>query len=115
MYKLVVLACTIAAVAAEADPVVAYAHGLGYGHGYANIAGYPYGAYGAHLGGYAAAPLGAYAAGPIAHPAPLVAAAPVAPIAAHAYALPPVRTIENAPVVETVVEPVEQWGYKIAY
>jgi len=26
-----------------------------------------------------------------------------------------VRTVAEAPIVETVVEPVEQWGYKVAY
>jgi len=126
MYKLVVLACAVAAVAAEADPTLAYANGLGY-------AGLPYaaGAYAAplHAGAYAPLHAGAYAAGHVvtgyAHHAPAVVAhaAPVAApaVVAHAapaagaYALPPVRTIQEAPIVETVVEPVEQWGYKVAY
>ena len=34
---------------------------------------------------------------------------------ARAYALPPVRQVAEAPIVETIVEPVEQWGYKVAY
>jgi len=34
---------------------------------------------------------------------------------ARTYALPPVRQVAEAPIVETVVEPVEQWGYKVAY
>jgi len=48
--------------------------------------------------------------------APVAVAAPVAPVAhAHAYALPPVQRIAEAPIVEQIVEPVEQWGYKVAY
>jgi hypothetical protein len=35
--------------------------------------------------------------------------------AAAAYALPPVQTINEAPIVEQTIEPVEQWGYKVAY
>merc|ERR1719234_1316024 len=31
------------------------------------------------------------------------------------YLAPPVRTIAEAPIVEQAVEPVEQWGYKVAY
>ena len=31
------------------------------------------------------------------------------------YALPPVRQVAEAPIVEQIVEPVEQWGYKVAY
>ena len=59
-----------------------------------------------------------YAAAPVAVPAPY-AGVPVAhglglPEAA-TYALPPVRAVAEAPIVEQVVEPVEQWGYKVAY
>merc|ERR1719495_797065 len=69
MYKLVVLACAVAAVAAEADPTLAYANGLGY-------AGLPYaaGAYAAPIHAAAYAPY--HAAGHIAtgyaHAAPAV-------------------------------------------
>merc|ERR1719445_2857637 len=100
MFKLCVLACIVASVAAEADPV------------------HP----------YAAAPLAAHAtyaaAAPVAHAtyaaaapviAPAVAAAPVVAPAASAYALPPTQIVNEAPIVEQVVEPVEQWGYKVAY
>ena len=74
--------------AADADAVLPYAYA---GHpGYA-VAGHP---------GYA------YAGHHIAH-APV--AAPVQ------YALPAPREVVNAPVVEQVVEPVEQWGYSIRY
>merc|ERR1719402_1027314 len=120
MYKFVVLACAVAAVAAEADPSLAYANGLHYAAG-----AYPT----LHAAGaYAALPAAGYAAGyapyaagyaPINY-APAVHA-PVAPAVVHAapaasaYALPPVRTRAEAPIVETVVEPVEQWGYKVAY
>merc|ERR1740119_70632 len=117
MYKLVALACVVVSVAAEADPVYAYANGL------ASAAAY----HGAVLP--AAAPVAAYAAAPaytlpatyaaaapLAHAtyaaaAPVIAAAP----AASAYALPPVQTYNEAPIVEQIVEPVEQWGYKVAY
>ena len=71
-----------------------------------------------------------YAAGYAA--APAVAAAPVAPVAyahnvpaavshslglpeAATYGVPAARQIQEAPIVETIVEPVEQWGYKVAY
>merc|ERR1711970_1376693 len=95
MYRLVVLALAVASAAAEADPQVAYANGLAYGHAYAGFAApYPYAAH-----GIAAAPLAA---------AP-VAAAPVA------YAHPAPVAVAQAPIVETIVEPVEQWGYKVAY
>jgi len=62
-----------------------------------------------------------YATGPahIAHPVPAEAAAiPSAGLGlpeAGAYALPPVRQVAKAPIVENFVEPVEQWGYKVAY
>jgi hypothetical protein len=122
MFKLVVLACAVAAVSGAADPILAYANGLHYGGAYANLAYAPAAAYGyaapAAAYGYAApaaaygyAPAAAYAAGAA------YAAAPVA-YAAHApaaYALPPTQVVNEAPIVEQVVEPVEQWGYKVAY
>ena len=48
--------------------------------------------------------------------ATVAAAAPVvaAPVATN-YALPPTRVIEEAPIVEQVVEPVEQHGYSVRY
>merc|ERR1712212_779439 len=45
--------------------------------------------------------------------APAYAAAPI--LAANKYAVPAPRVIEEAPIVEKIVEPVEQWGYKIKY
>merc|ERR1711970_1713219 len=93
MYRLVVLALAVASAAAEADPQVAYANGLAYGHAYAGFAApYPYAAH-----GIAAAPLAA---------AP-VAAAPVAYAGlglpeASAYVLPPPRAVAETPIVETI-------------
>merc|ERR1712106_242787 len=62
-----------------------------------------------------------YATGPasVYHPVP-AAAAPI-PAAglglpeAATYGLPPVRQVAKAPIVENFIEPVEQWGYKVAY
>jgi hypothetical protein len=120
MYKLVVLACSLSMAAAVADPTVAYAAGLPYGHAYQGFAG----AY-AH-----AAPVAyAHAAAPVAYAHAAVAPVAVAPApyrgvpVAHSlglpeaatYALPPTRQVAEAPIVEQVVEPVEQWGYKVAY
>merc|ERR1712007_78960 len=103
MYKLFVLAAVLAAATAEGYYPAGYA-GCG-GLGYAGLGGL-YGGYGAYPGygayGYAA---GAYAA-PLAA-APLAAA----PIAAN-YAVPAPRVLQEAPIVEQIVEPVEQWGYK---
>jgi hypothetical protein len=111
---------------------VAYANGLAYGGAYTGFAApYPYAAHGiapAAYAGLAAAPLGvapaayapaayapaAYAAAPIAAPL-AVAHAGLGLPEARAYALPPVRQIQEAPIVEQIVEPVEQWGYKVAY
>ena len=79
---------------------------------------YPYAA-----AGVAAAPA-AYAAAPVAAaPAHVAYAHNVpAPVShslglpeAATYVAPPVRQVAHAPVVEQVVEPVEQWGYKVAY
>lgn len=96
---------------------MAYANGLAYGGAYAGFAApYPYAAHGIAPAAYAGL------AAPVAAP---LAAAPiaVAPIAhaglglpeARTYALPPVRQVQEAPIVEQIVEPVEQWGYKVAY
>merc|ERR1711872_270508 len=117
-----VLACAVAAVAAEADPSLAYANGLHYAagayptlHAAGAYAALPAAGYAAGYAPYAAgyAPIN-YAAAVHAPVVPAVHAA-VAPAvhaaAAPAYALPPVRTRAEAPIVETVVEPVEQWGY----
>ena len=139
----VVLAVAVAAAAAEADPQLAYANGLGYGHAYAGFAGYPaaYGAAPAYAG-YAAPAYAAhaYAAAPVAAVAHAVPAPYVGTPVAHGlglpeaatYVAPPVRAVAEAPIVEQVpsikspfvlfltshlqvVEPVEQWGYKVAY
>merc|ERR1719298_280968 len=100
MYRLVVLACAVATAAAEADPAVAYANGLT----------------------YAAAPV-AVAAAPavdltpraIPHAVPAAVSHSLGLPEAAGYALPPVRQVQEAPIVEQFVEPVEQWGYKVAY
>merc|ERR1712168_1070085 len=69
----------------------------------------------AGLGYGLAAPAYGYAAAPLAA-APLAAAPLAAPVlAANKYAVPAPRVIEEAPIVEKIVEPVEQWGYKIKY
>merc|ERR1712123_238321 len=119
MYKLVFLSACVATTFSQAVPIAAYA---GYG------AGYP----GAFAGGYAAGPA-AYAAAPAAYaaapaipaayaaslPAPAAAAAiPAAGLGlpeAATYGLPAVRQVAKAPIVENFIEPVEQWGYKVAY
>merc|ERR1712193_269147 len=98
MYKLFVLAAVLAAATAEGYYPAGYA---GYGGlGYAGLGGL-YGGYGAYPGygayGYAA---GAYAA-------PLAAAPLAAPIATN-YAVPAPRVLQEAPIVEQIVEPVEQ-------
>jgi len=115
MYKLFVLAAVLATATAEGFYPAGYAgiHGGLYGHGYAGLAGY--GAYGAYGYGAGLGHLG-YAA-PVAAAAPVVAAAaPViaAPVA-NRYAVPAPRVLQEAPIVEKIVEPVEQWGYKIKY
>merc|ERR1711981_1131694 len=100
MYKLFVIAAVLATAAAEGFYPAGYA---GYGGLYpAGLAGLPYGA------GYAGA-YGAYGyAGALAAPA-VVAPAPAT------YAVPAPRVVQEAPIVEKIVEPVEQWGYKIKY
>merc|ERR1711936_839682 len=102
--QIIMLRFVVLAVA-DADPQVAYANGLGYGHAYAGFAG----AYPTAYAGYAAP---AYAA-------PAYAAAPVAPVAhavpapyvgtpvahglglpeAATYVAPPVRAVAEAPIV----------------
>merc|ERR1711894_326370 len=114
MYKLFVLAAVLAAATAEGYYPAGYA---GIGGLYANgLAGLPYGAYGAYgYGGALAAPA-AYGYAGLA--APAFAAAPVvaAPLPApRQYAVPAPRVVAEAPIVEKIVEPVEQWGYKIKY
>merc|ERR1711981_291109 len=119
MYKLFVIAAVLATAAAEGFYPAGYA---GYGGLYpAGLAGLPYGAgyagaYGAYgYAGAVAAP--AYAAPAYAAPAvaaPVVAAPVVAPAPAP-YAVPAPRVVQEAPIVEKIVEPVEQWGYKIKY
>jgi len=105
MYKLIVLAAIVAVASADAVLPAGYAYAGHPGYAYAGHPGY---AYAGHPG-YAVAghPGYAVAGHHIAH-APVVAA-PVQ------YALPPAREVVNAPVVEQVVEPVEQWGYSIRY
>ena len=79
---------------------------------------YPYAA-----GAYAAAPAAVAAAPVAAAPAHVTYAHNVPAAVSHSlglpeaatYAVPAPRQIVNAPVVEQVVEPVEQWGYKVAY
>merc|ERR1711981_382468 len=92
MYKLFVLAAVLATATAEGFYPAGYAgiHGGLYGHGYAGLAGY--GAYG-------------YGLGHLGYAAPVAAAAPVA----NRYAVPAPRVLEEAPIVEKIVEPVEQW------
>ena len=76
---------------------------------------YPYAA------GYAAGtPLGpAVASGPAAvqyaHNVPAAVSHSLGLPEAATYAVPAVRQVQEAPIVEVAVEPVEQWGYKVAY
>merc|ERR1711879_751288 len=110
MYKLfAAIAAAVASANAEGYYPAGYA---GYGGLYpAGLAG-AYGAYGYGLAAPALAHgYAGYAAAPIAA-APL-AAAPA--VAAPAVVAPAPRVIEEAPIVEKIVEPVEQWGYKIKY
>jgi len=124
MYKLFVLAAVLATATAEGFYPAGYAGygglypagvaGLGYGGyagGYAGLgyAGLGYAGLG-HAGlGYAGLAAPAVAAPVVA--APAIAAAPIA----RNYAVPAPRVISEAPIVEKIVEPVEQWGYKIKY
>ena len=100
----------MATVAAESDPAAYYAGYAGYGglygHGLAGLGYAGYGGYG--YGGYAAPAYAGYAAAPVVA-APVVAPAPVN------YAVPAPRVLQEEPIVEQIVEPVEQWGYKIRY
>merc|ERR1712215_620168 len=128
MFRFVVLALAVAGASAEATPSeLLAAHGLAYGHAYAGFAGAYPAAYGAPLSyaGHGVAPVAA-AVAPAAVAAPVAAAIPAitsgVPVAhglglpeASTYALPPVRAVAEAPIVEHEIEPVEQWGYKVAY
>jgi len=106
MYKLFVIAAVLATATAEGFYPAGYAgYGGLYPAGLAGLGGYGgYGAYG--YAGALAAP--AYAA-PLAAAPAVVAPAPVN------YAVPAPRVLQEAPIVEKIVEPVEQWGYKIKY
>jgi len=108
MFKLFAFAAGIAAASAEGFYPAGYAgYGGLYPAGLAGVGAYGYGlAAPAYAGAYAAAPLAA---------APAVAAPVVAAPVANRYAVPAPRVIEEAPIVEKIVEPVEQWGYKIKY
>ena len=102
--------------AADADAVLPYAYAGHPGYAYAGHPGYAYAghpgyAYAGHPG-YAVAGHPGYAVA--GHPGYAVAHAPVVAAPVN-YALPPAREVVNAPVVEQVVEPVEQWGYSIRY
>merc|ERR1712165_301332 len=83
---------------------------------YSGLAG-AYGAYGYGLAApaYAAAPIAAAPIAAATYAAPAVAAPAVVAPAPARYAVPAPRVIEEAPIVEKIVEPVEQWGYKIKY
>ena len=117
MFQFAAIAAAVASANAEGYYPAGYA---GYGGLYpAGLAG-AYGAYGYGLAapalahgyaGYAAAPI---AAAPLAAAPAVAAPALVAPAPAR-YAVPAPRVIEEAPIVEKIVEPVEQWGYKIKY
>jgi len=121
MYKLLVLAAVLATATAEGYYPAGYA---GAGGLYANgVAGLPYGAYGAYgYGGAVAAPAayGAYGypglGAPALAPLPVAAAPVVAALPApRQYAVPAPRVLQEESIVEKIVEPVEQWGYKIKY
>ena len=77
---------------------------------------YPYAAAGVAAG----TPLGpAVASGPAAvqyaHNVPAAVSHSLGLPEAATYAVPAPRQVQEAPIVEVAVEPVEQWGYKIAY
>merc|ERR1711863_42256 len=114
MYKLFVFAAVLAAATAEGYHPAGYA---GYGGLYpAGLAG-AYGAYGYGLAApaLAAAPIAAAPIAAATYAAPAVAAPAVVAPVANRYAVPAPRVIQEAPIVEKIVEPVEQWGYKIKY
>merc|ERR1711883_8034 len=111
MYKLFVFAAVLAAATAEGYYPAGYA---GYGGLYpAGVAG-AYG-YGLAAPALAAAPIAAAPIAAATYAAPAVAAPAVVAPAPARYAVPAPRVIEEAPIVEKIVEPVEQWGYKIKY
>ena len=81
---------------------------------------YPYAAgVAAAPAAYAAAPVAPVAAAPAhvayAHNVPAAVSHSLGLPEAATYVAPPVRQVAEAPIVEQVVEPVEQWGYKVAY
>ena len=104
-----VLAAVLATATAEGFYPAGYAGYGGLYHG--GLAGLGYGGYGAY--GYAGA-LAAPAYAGHAFAAPVVAA-PAPVVAPATYAVPAPRVISEEPIVEKIVEPVEQWGYKIKY
>jgi len=78
---------------------------------------YPYAAAGvAAPAAYAAAPVAAAPAHvAYAHNVPAAVSHSLGLPEAATYVAPPPRQVAEAPIVEQVVEPVEQWGYKVAY
>ena len=85
---------------------------------------YPYAAHGlAGVAPYAAAPVAALPADYAVSVGAPVAPAPVPATVSHSLGLPeartfvapPVRQVAEPSIVATHVEPVEQWGYKVAY
>lgn len=111
MYKLFVIAAVLATATAEGFYPAGYA-GFGglYPGGLAGLHG-GYGGYGAYgyAGALAAPAYAAHVAAPVVAAPAVVAPAPVN------YAVPAPRVLQEAPIVEKIVEPVEQWGYKIKY
>jgi hypothetical protein len=79
--------------------------------------------YAAGVAPYAAAPVAALPADYAVSVGAPVAPAPVPATVSHSLGLPeaktfvapPVRQVAEPSIVETHVEPVEQWGYKVAY
>jgi len=85
---------------------------------------YPYAAHGvAGVAPYAAAPVAALPADYAVSVGAPVAPAPVPATVSHSLGLPeaktfvapPVRQVAEPSIVVNNVEPVEQWGYKVAY
>ena len=85
---------------------------------------YPYAAHGvAGVAPYAAAPVAALPADySVSVGAPVAPVAPPPQVAhslglpeARSFVAPPVRQVAEPSIVATHVEPVEQWGYKVAY
>ena len=77
---------------------------------------YPYAAAGVAAPAAVAAPVAAAPAHvAYAHNVPAAVSHSLGLPEAATYVAPPVRQVAEAPIVEQVVEPVEQWGYKVAY